>query len=846
MPKIITFIKKRETAIKIIFFLSVSILVVNEFSHLLKTISINDILSNFKDLNPITLMMMLVLGLIGVLPMLFYDIILNKELETHFPLRSILETSWVINSFNNIIGFAGIVDVGLRYTFYSEDKTAETSLTKITSVLPYFGTGFSLFSFVALIILAVSQQDHSLLKYWPILVVISLYLPIVLVLSVKKIAIFGKLKPSSLLTLLVASFGDWLTVVGGFICIGMLLGMKVHVVAILPLVVIGHAAGMASMIPGGVGSFDLVMLTGLVSLGGVQKAEALAWLLMFRICYYIIPFIIGVIFFIKHMGSHFAKQYYGIPSKLIKVFLDQTQLVLIRLFGFFLILSALIPEKIQAIPLLNDINPVRAQILWQYPSIVLGGLFILLARLLANRLRIALPIAYILFAITICYINLVTVALFSSTFLILSFSLVWLKRKELNRKVFTYSWESKTKDMVLFITTVLVLIAFIGKSLTLSLKHIKASKLEDYLEIWVQIAFLAAITLLIYKGVIWLASRQKTSLGEAFDKERFTRLLKVYGSTSGAGLAFLGNKKLFWYQKDTVDYVVLQFSIYQNKCVVMGDPIGNKSFYRSALTAFVKACQEDNMSAIFYEISQETTLILHDLGFDFIKFGESAQVDLNTFSLEGKNSKKYRLMSHKLENKGYSFDVYQPPHSADLLDQLEEISNAWLDGRRERGFSLGYFNRDYLQLAPIAVVKNGEGQLLAFANFLPINNKEMATIDLMRYRLQDAPNGIMDYLFVKLFDYFKSENVAYFDLGMAPLANVGNLEHSFLQEKLAYFIYLFSKRFYSFEGLHQYKQKFRPSWTPRYISYSKNDWLLYDMISIYMLGNQPVEKKLTL
>lgn len=68
------------------------------------------------------------------------------------------------------------------------------------------------FSFVALIILTVSQQDHSLLKYWPILVIISLYLPIVLVLSVKKIAIFGKLKPSSLLTLLVASFGDWLTV----------------------------------------------------------------------------------------------------------------------------------------------------------------------------------------------------------------------------------------------------------------------------------------------------------------------------------------------------------------------------------------------------------------------------------------------------------------------------------------------------------------------------------------------------------------------------------------------------------------------------------------------------------
>ncbi|MGG6797718.1 UNVERIFIED_CONTAM: bifunctional lysylphosphatidylglycerol flippase/synthetase MprF [Streptococcus canis] len=843
MNKVITFIKKRETFIKLIFFLSVSILVVNEFSHILKTISIKDVLSNFNQLSPFAIAIMLVLGLIGVLPMLFYDIILNKELNTHYPLPYILETSWVINSFNNIIGFAGLVDIGLRYSFYSEEKNSELSLKKITNVLPYFGTGFSLFSFLALMTLLVSQQDRHLLNYWPILVIISLYLPIVLLLSYYKIAIFGQLKTSSLFTLLVASFGDWLTVVGGFIVIGILMGLKVHIVAILPLVVIGHAVGMASMIPGGVGSFDLVMLAGLVSLGGIQRAEALAWLLMFRICYYIIPFAIGVVFFIKHMGSHLAKRYYGIPDKIIKLFLEQIQLFLIRLFGFFLILSALIPDKIHAIPLLNDINPVRAQVLWQYPSIVLGGLFIILARLLANRLRIALPISYFLFAITILYINLAKLALFSSVFLLLCFSLILLKRNQLNRRVFTYSWENITKDGFLFITTVLILIALIGKSLTLSLKHIQISKLEDYLDIWIQIALLATIALLIYKGIIWLASRQKTSLGEAFDHERFTTLIKAYGPTSGAGLAFLGDKQLYWYQNDSVDAVVLQFSIYQNKCVVMGDPIGNKSFYRSALTAFVKACQEDNMSAIFYEISQETTLILHELGFDFIKFGESARVDLKAFSLEGKKGNKYRSMINKLENKGYSFDVYQAPHKTELLDQLEVISNSWLDGRKEKGFSLGFFNRDYLQLAPIAVVKNADGQILAFANFLPINNQEVATIDLMRYHLQQAPNGIMHYLFIKLFEHFKAEKVAYFELGMAPLANVGNLENSFIQEKIAYFIYLFSKRFYSFEGLHQYKQKFHPIWTSRYISYSKHNWLLYDMISIYKLGTQPVEKK---
>ncbi|MEI3163115.1 MAG: phosphatidylglycerol lysyltransferase domain-containing protein [Lachnospirales bacterium] len=56
-------------------------------------------------------------------------------------------------------------------------------------------------------------------------------------------------------------------------------------------------------------------------------------------------------------------------------------------------------------------------------------------------------------------------------------------------------------------------------------------------------------------------------------------------------------------------------------------------------------------------------------------------------------------------------------------------------------------------------------------------------MDLMRYHLRTAPNGIMDYLFVKLLLHFKEEGVLFFDLGMAPLSNVGTEKHSFLTGK---------------------------------------------------------------
>ncbi|CDZ74412.1 putative membrane protein [Peptoniphilus sp. ING2-D1G] len=72
-----------------------------------------------------------------------------------------------------------------------------------------------------------------------------------------------------------------------------------------------------------------------------------------------------------------------------------------------------------------------------------------------------------------------------------------------------------------------------------------------------------------------------------------------------------------------------------------------------------------------------------------------------------------------------------------------------------------------------------------------------------------------------------------FFIGMALLSNVGINENSFVQEKLAFLIYTFSDKFYSFKGLRNYKQKFASDWQPVYVSFSRKSWLLYTLISIF-------------
>ena len=111
----------------------------------------------------------------------------------------------------------------------------------------------------------------------------------------------------------------------------------------------------------------------------------------------------------------------------------------------------------------------------------------------------------------------------------------------------------------------------------------------------------------------------------------------------------------------------------------------------------------------------------------------------------------------------------------------------------------------------------------------------------MRYNPETESNGIMDYLFVQMFLYLKDKGVKAFDLGMAPLSRVGMEEHSFFQEKIAYLVYAFTNRFYSFSGLRNYKEKFAPVWEPRFLSYPKDSSLLFDLLTIYKIDNRKVK-----
>jgi phosphatidylglycerol lysyltransferase len=113
-----------------------------------------------------------------------------------------------------------------------------------------------------------------------------------------------------------------------------------------------------------------------------------------------------------------------------------------------------------------------------------------------------------------------------------------------------------------------------------------------------------------------------------------------------------------------------------------------------------------------------------------------------------------------------------------------------------------------------------EGRWLAFVNLIPSSVAGESTIDLMRRRTE-APNGIMDYLFVRLLLHLKTRGFRRFNFGMAPMSGFQEREEASPEERAIHLFFQHLNFLFSYRGLRHYKAKFATSWEPRYAVYRK-------------------------
>lgn len=302
-----------------------------------------------------------------------------------------------------------------------------------------------------------------------------------------------------------------------------------------------------------------------------------------------------------------------------------------------------------------------------------------------------------------------------------------------------------------------------------------------------------------------------------YQRQHARQLLDQYGGGSVDYFKLWPDKSYFFSHDQ---HCVIAYHTVWSVALGLGDPVGPADEMADFLRSWMRFCNENGWSVAFHQVLPDRLPLYHEVGLDMLKIGEEATVDLHAFAQQTfSGSKHMRKHRNRFLREGFSTTQHEAPHSPEVLAEAQSVSDEWLalPGHRERGFSLGAFNRNYLNETPLVAVRNSEGRMIAFINLIPSWRSGEITFDLMRHRLE-APNGTMDFLFFETM-LGLSDRYDYFNLGMAPFAGVGEEPDAPLRERAAHQMSEQLGRWVSYKGIRAYKDKFDPIWEDRYMIY---------------------------
>jgi phosphatidylglycerol lysyltransferase len=338
----------------------------------------------------------------------------------------------------------------------------------------------------------------------------------------------------------------------------------------------------------------------------------------------------------------------------------------------------------------------------------------------------------------------------------------------------------------------------------------------------IRISGFLSIAFLIYSFIrpyVFKSAPTDTEKGQAI------KMVELYGRSPLDYFKTYSDKQIFS-PPDTNAFI--SFKVSRSFAVVLEDPVAaDKKEMVKCIALFGKFCYENGLKDIYYRVPKESLDIYKIFSKRSLFIGQEGIVDLNTFTLEGGEKKSIRNALNKITEQGYVTKIHNPPLKDGLIQQLKAVSNEWLElsEREEIVFSQGMFVEKEIKQQVVITVGNNEEKIIAFLNIIPDYAKNEGTYDLLR-KTKDAPNGIMDYIIVEMYKYFRSKGIQYVNLGFAPMSGI-NDPHTF-QERSMKFAYEKIRSFSQYKGLRDYKEKFCPVWHDKYLVYD-ND---YDLLQI--------------
>lgn len=575
--------------------------------------------------------------------------------------------------------------------------------------------------------------------------------------------------------------------------------------------------GILSHAPGGLGAFEATIIAGF---GAAGRSDVLASLLLYRLIYTVLPFAVaasGLAVAAALAHRHQLRATSDTLWRAVKPVVPVLAAALAMLAGTVLLISGNLPAEGSRLELLRDVFPLGVVEASHLAGSLAGVLLIVVVAGLYRKLYRAWLFAMVL--IGVGFVASLVKGLDWIEALSMAATLVTLG---LLRPAFY-----RAEGISLFrldrrwIVSILVLSAAIFWIGLFAYDHVEYRNALWWQFSWngdasrfLRASLVVAIVLVAVVVNSFISHRPPArSTGSIPD---VVRKLVAESEDTEANIALTGDK-LFLVAEDATAFIA--YADTGASLIAKGDPVGDSKAGQALIWALREQAYRAGKRVAFYSVSPDYLPTYLDLGLSILKIGEVARVDLHGFTLDGSKRKDLRQARNRAARDGFVFEVVPRARAEAILPDLRRISDAWLERKQgeEKGFSLGAFTEDYMRNFDMAVLRDPEGRIVAFANLFEGANRHELSLDLMRY-LPDAPHFAMDALFAELMLWGAAEGYHWMSLGAAPFAGVENRELAPLWNRIGGFIYEHGEHFYRFEGLRAYKEKFDPVWSPNYLA----------------------------
>jgi phosphatidylglycerol lysyltransferase len=799
--------------------------------HRLRDTRYRDIVEQVRQVGIVPALAAMLLTALNYLVLTAYDALGLRYIGRRLPYRKLAVASFIGYVFGSSATVVG--GSAARYSIYSSFGISAGDVAKLVLFCALtFWLGLLAVCGIAFIIEPVQVPD-ALHRFLPGMSLRAIGVILLLVVAVYMLLVAGRRRPLNLFGWelqipsvrisagqIAISAVDWVLAAWVFY---VLLPKDIHVDFRQHLVMfmLAQGVGLASHVPAGLGVFEGICLLMLGS--DAESLPALtASFLMYRLIYYVLPLILASILLAMHevlFRRAIVLRWGSTLGRWGEVMAPNLLALTTFISGMILLFSGALPAAKGRMALLRDLLPLPAIEISHFMGSLTGAALLILARGLQRRLDAAYQIILVLLGAGIAFSLLKGLDYEEAIMLtVMLIALIpchsyFYRRASLVSDRFSAGW---------IVLAMIVVLASIWLSYFSHRHHFVYAN-----DLWWQFAFdkdaprslrasAGAIILVLLFAIarLLVPGKPKTTVLDAAAVEAIRSLVSASPRAS-AWLAFVPDKQFIL---DDKREAFVMYGVEGRSWVAMGDPVGLEVRGRDLAWRFVELCARYDGLPAFYQVDAKHLDLYADLGMAPLKLGEEAYVHLPSFSLEGGQWAGLRHSRNKVTRIGATFRIIPATGVPAIEQDLRRVSDAWLAGKntREKGFSLGYFTMEYLSRCPMAVVESG-GQIIAFTNLWLGADKEELSADLMRYQ-PDCPDSIMDYLFIELMLWGKSEGYRWFNLGMAPLSGFEDHASAPLWAKAGMLIFRYGEHFYNFQGLRQYKEKFNPQWRPKYLA----------------------------